>query len=111
MRRLVLRRGPRAHFEAAGDASFNIADTVLATDPLTLISRAADRTGWIETKLKRDPADDVSHLIEFEVRRVDEDVIVRVGDDAWRAHHPDPIRFTFPQLLGTRPVSIGHGEI
>jgi hypothetical protein len=111
MKTLILRRMTRTQFDVAGDDRFTNATTLLVTDPPALRYFTTDRDDWRETPLVRDHTVDVSHFMEFEVRRIADDLVVRIGDDAWKAEGAAPIHVVFPLTLGGRPVSIGRSTI
>ena len=109
--KLLLRRMTRTAFNAAGNRRFTNADTILVTDPPALRAFDTAADDWTEMVLDRDPSIDVSGFLEFEAHRVKEDVVVRIGDEGWRAGDAAAIRLVFPITLGPRPVSIGRGTI
>ena len=104
--RLLLARGTRDGFDAAGERRFEGASAVLVTDPPAIRSFVDDREEWTETPLIECPDADVTHMLENEVRRAGAHVVVRLGGVGWRAEH-QPIRAAFPVLMGVRPVSAG----
>lgn len=105
--KLLLRHGTRTGFDAAGGGAFTNADTVLVTDPPALRTFAGDSSRWTEIPLAPDAAVDVSQWLEHEVHRIDGDLVVRLGNRAWRGEGGEAIAAVFPVLMGTRPVSTG----
>lgn len=49
--------------------------------------------------------------MQFEVRRFGDDLVVRIGDDAWRAEGAASIHVVFPLTQGGRAVTIGRATI
>jgi len=90
MRRLLLRRGTRAEFDAAAD-KFASGNTVLVTDPPALRQLTGEDDQWDEHPLTRDDEMDVSQMTDFEVRRNEEVRIVRIGDAAWKTWLDRPV--------------------
>ena len=90
MRRLLLRRGTRAEFDAAAD-KFASGNTVLVTDPPALRQLTGEDDQWDEHPLTQDAEMDVSQMADFEIRRNDEIRIVRIGDAAWKAWLDRPV--------------------